>query len=44
VVGEAKDGRQAVVLAKKLRPNVVLMDIAMPLLEYFHKSYSVLGM
>jgi DNA-binding NarL/FixJ family response regulator len=33
VVGEAKDGRQAVVLAKKLRPAVVLMDIAMPLLN-----------
>ena len=33
VVGEVKDGRQAVVLAKKLRPEVVLMDIAMPLLN-----------
>jgi DNA-binding NarL/FixJ family response regulator len=33
VVGEAKDGRQAVGLAKKLRPEVVLMDIAMPLLN-----------
>jgi len=33
VVGEAQDGRQAVVLAKKLRPAVVLMDIAMPLLN-----------
>jgi DNA-binding NarL/FixJ family response regulator len=33
VVGEAQDGRQAVALAKKLRPNVVLMDIAMPLLN-----------
>jgi DNA-binding NarL/FixJ family response regulator len=33
VVGEAKDGRQAVALAKKLRPAVVLMDIAMPLLK-----------
>ena len=33
IVGEAKDGRQAVALAKKLHPAVVLMDIAMPLLN-----------
>ena len=33
VVGEAQDGRQAIALAKKLRPAVVLMDIAMPLLN-----------
>ena len=33
IVGEAEDGRQAVALVKKLRPNVVLMDIAMPLLN-----------
>jgi DNA-binding NarL/FixJ family response regulator len=30
VVGEAQDGRQAVSLATKLQPAVVLMDIAMP--------------
>lgn len=33
VVGEAQDGRQAVNLAVKLHPDVVLMDIAMPLLN-----------
>ena len=33
VVGEARDGRQGVLLVKKLRPNLVLMDIAMPQLN-----------
>jgi DNA-binding NarL/FixJ family response regulator len=33
VVGEAVSGRQAVDLVRKLRPNVVVMDIAMPLLN-----------
>jgi DNA-binding NarL/FixJ family response regulator len=33
VVGEAANGRQAVQLTKKLRPAVVVMDIAMPLLN-----------
>ena len=33
VVGEAQTGREAVKLAKKLRPVVVVMDIAMPLLN-----------
>jgi DNA-binding NarL/FixJ family response regulator len=33
VVGEAQTGRQAVAMAKKLRPAVVVMDIAMPLLN-----------
>jgi DNA-binding NarL/FixJ family response regulator len=31
VVGEAQDGPQAVALAAKLRPDVVLMNIAMPM-------------
>ena len=30
VVGEASDGREAVVLAKSLKPEVVVMDIGMP--------------
>jgi len=33
VVGEAQDGRQAINLIETLRPAVVLMDIAMPLLN-----------
>lgn len=33
VIGEAEDGRTAVELAGRLHPDVVLMDIAMPLLN-----------
>jgi DNA-binding NarL/FixJ family response regulator len=33
VVGEAETGRQAVQLTRKLQPEVVVMDIAMPLLN-----------
>jgi DNA-binding NarL/FixJ family response regulator len=32
-VGEAADGRQATTLAEQLQPDVVVMDIAMPLLN-----------
>ena len=33
VIGEAADGREAVRLAKELRPEIVIMDIGMPLLN-----------
>src|SRR3954451_4070601 len=33
IVGEADTGRQAVMMAKKLLPDVVVMDVAMPLLN-----------
>jgi len=33
VVGEAKDGREAVTAAKRDRPDVVLMDIRMPVMD-----------
>jgi len=30
VVGEAKNGREAIAMAKEIKPDVVLMDISMP--------------
>jgi DNA-binding NarL/FixJ family response regulator len=42
IVGEAQDGRQAVALAKKFRPTVVMMDIAMPLLNGLEAARQIL--
>jgi DNA-binding NarL/FixJ family response regulator len=42
VVGEAEDGRQAVAMVGKLRPAVVLMDIAMPMLNGLEATRQVL--
>jgi DNA-binding NarL/FixJ family response regulator len=42
VVGEAEDGRQAVAMVKKLRPAVVLMDIAMPQLNGLEAARKIL--
>jgi DNA-binding NarL/FixJ family response regulator len=42
VVGEAATGRQAVEMARKLAPAVVVMDIAMPLLNGFEATRQIL--
>ena len=42
VVGEAATGRQAVQLTRKLRPAVVVMDIAMPLLNGLEATRQIL--
>ena len=42
IVGEAQDGRQAVALAKKIHPAVVLMDIAMPHLNGLEATRQIL--
>jgi DNA-binding NarL/FixJ family response regulator len=33
VVGEARDGREAVELARRLQPDILLMDLSMPGLD-----------
>jgi DNA-binding NarL/FixJ family response regulator len=42
IVGEAQDGRQAVALTKKLRPEVIVMDIAMPQLNGLEATRQIL--
>lgn len=42
VVGEAPEGRQAVDLAAALRPDVVIMDVAMPLLNGLEATRQIL--
>ena len=42
VVGEAKDGHQAVAMVKRLRPTLVLMDVSMPLLNGLQATRRIL--
>jgi DNA-binding NarL/FixJ family response regulator len=43
VIGEAADGRQAVRLIQRLAPDVVIMDIAMPILNGIEATEQILN-
>jgi DNA-binding NarL/FixJ family response regulator len=43
VVGRAADGSQAVALARRLEPDVVLMDLSMPVLDGFGATEQIAG-
>lgn len=43
VVGEAADGREAVIAAQRLRPDVIVMDIRMPVLDGLEATRQLAG-
>ena len=42
IVGEAADGRQAVALVNELKPDIVILDISMPLLNGLEATRQIL--
>jgi len=44
VVGEASNGAEAVELARELAPQVVVMDVAMPLMDGIQATRLILGL
>jgi DNA-binding NarL/FixJ family response regulator len=44
IVGEAADGREAILLAQVLQPEVVLMDLEMPVLDGYQATQEIKAM
>jgi DNA-binding NarL/FixJ family response regulator len=42
VCGEAANGRQAVLMADQLKPDLVILDIAMPMMDGLHAAIEIL--
>lgn len=42
IIGEARNGREAVAMSQKLQPDIILMDIAMPLLNGLEATRQIL--
>jgi DNA-binding NarL/FixJ family response regulator len=43
VVGEAADGQEAILKARELRPDLVLMDVRMPVMNGVHATRQLKG-
>jgi CheY-like chemotaxis protein len=42
VCGQAANGRQAVLLAHQMKPDLIILDIAMPMLDGLHATVEIL--
>ncbi|MFL6353266.1 MAG: response regulator transcription factor [Bryobacteraceae bacterium] len=42
IVGEARDGQEAVTAAERLRPDLVLLDVSMPIMTGFEAAREIL--
>jgi DNA-binding NarL/FixJ family response regulator len=43
VIGEAKDGAEAIALAKRHRPDVILMDLELPVISGFEATREIVA-